>query len=894
MADSSGGRSPGSRPGYRDATLAVLGFLYAYSLSDFGAVTATGRLVFSLLTLLAGALALLAARADGFFYVPNLRSLLVAAGLWLAALSALAFSIDIEQSLHAVLFGANYVVLYFALISVLRDRASLRRAVFALLLAGVVLSIWGVAQRMSAGGAHVAFLGWGHSGSFVNRNHFASLLGMLAPLALYSALGMRSRSSGGGPVTQQAPVYLFCFVALSAFLVLTLSLGGLLAMAVVSAAVIADRFSSPTPRSAGNIASGVAIAALIAGIVIIWFGAAPLLERVSNAASGREASALERIGFWKAALAIWLDQPLLGTGLGTFEHAFANHRPPGMPYLVEFAHNEWLQILAETGLVGFVLGIGAVVTFLSYSFHPSHPIRDNYYRRLARGGALGLLFVSVHGLFDFPLHIPANAAVAIGLTAVLTAAASHRETTERAERPLPANPVLRVLVLAVALGVLGGFAFFSMQIARAQWAAARSAAALEIGRPDAAQREIEAAVSLRPGDARFQHQRARVLLINASMAKDEALQNELRRNALSALEQAVACSPREPRYHTDLAALAGRLGEEDLAARHFVRAVELGPNDPYPLLERGRHYWYAGRLGLAALDLRAAIEIDRRVMGDVLELFASLLESDPHAARRISSVMESVIPDQADAHLGLARLFRQAGLTSDYRRQLLRAFHLSPDDFKLVAALYQAQTEAGEHESAREVVAHYVERHPDDERALLILGQAQARTDRWADAVEAYYAALRVKPDQIGVYRELEKAQAALGSVSGYQFWQPLTEKFPDNPAYRYELAGSYAAFGRWVEAIQELRRAVGKDPDNATYRGRLASYYLQRQLYHEAINQWEEIARRSTNPVPALQQIAETYVRLKLPERARPYFERIVRIDPEHARARKFLESGN
>ncbi|MCB0220056.1 MAG: O-antigen ligase family protein [Chrysiogenetes bacterium] len=894
MADSNAGRQLPGRPRFRDAALVALACLYAFSLTDFGAVTPTGRLVFSLLCTLAAGFALLAARADGFFYLPNLRSLLVAVGLWVAALSALPFSIDGEQSFRAVLFGANYVILYFALISVLRDRASLRRAVFALLLAGIVVSIWGVAQRVGADTGHVAYLGWGHSGSYVNRNHFASLLGMLAPLALYSALGMRSRSSSGGPVTQQAPVYLAFFIALCTFLILTLSLGGLLAMAVVTAAVIADRFSSPTPRRAGNLAGGVAIAALIVGIVALWFGAAPLLARVSNAAAGHEASALERIGFWKAALSIWLDQPLLGVGLGTFEHAFANHRPPGMPYLVEFAHNEWLQILSETGLVGFVLGGGAVVTFLSYSFHPSHPIRDNYYRRLARGGALGLLFISVHGLFDFPLHIPANAAVAIALTAVLTAAASHRETTERAERPLPRNAALRALVFLAAFTALGGCAFLATQVARADRAAARSIAALKIGRPDTAQREIEAALSLRPNDAEFHHQHARALLANAATSKDEALKERLRREALAALEQAVAHSPREPLYRTDLAALAGKLGENELAARHFVRAVELGPNDPYPLLERGRYYWYAGRLGLAALDLRAAIDIDRRVLGDVLNLFASLLESDPAAARRISSVMETVIPDQADAHLSLARIFKQAGLTSDYRRQLLRAFLLSPDDFKLVAALYQSQTEAGEHESAREVVAHYVERHPGDATALLILGKAQARTDRWADAVEAFYAALRVDADQIEVYRELEKAQAALGGVSGYQFWQPLAEKFPENPVYSYELAKSYAAFGRWVEAIQELRRAVGKDPGNSTYRGQLAAYYLKRQLYHEAINQWEEMARRDANPVPALQKIAETYTRLKLPERARPYFQRIIRIDPENARAKKFLESAD
>src|SRR5690606_13806271 len=118
------------------------------------------------------------------------------------------------------------------------------------------------------------------------------------------------------------------------------------------------------------------------------------------------------------------------------------------------------------------------------------------------------------------------------------------------------------------------------------------------------------------------HLQARALLARAAATSDDAEREKFRHRALESLQEAVRHSPREPLYHIDLAALAGKLREHELAEQHFVEGVRLGPNDPYPLLERGRYYWNRGRLGVAALDLRAAIEADRRVMGAVLDLFA--------------------------------------------------------------------------------------------------------------------------------------------------------------------------------------------------------------------------------------------------------------------------------
>jgi O-antigen ligase len=154
---------------------------------------------------------------------------------------------------------------------------------------------------------------------------------------------------------------------------------------------------------------------------------APKLESVAQVdrtwadwAGYRKSMALDGLRMWRA-------HPVLGVGLGDFETAYPPYQSFPTDYWIDHAHNDYIEAFAETGLVGALLILSALALFLRLAFRDwdqSIPSHDNWIRLGAAIGCCGML---VHSLWDFNLHIPANAA----WFAVLAGIA----TTERGEKP---------------------------------------------------------------------------------------------------------------------------------------------------------------------------------------------------------------------------------------------------------------------------------------------------------------------------------------------------------------------------------------------------------------------------------------------------------------------------
>ncbi|MEN0063756.1 MAG: O-antigen ligase family protein [Myxococcota bacterium] len=116
-----------------------------------------------------------------------------------------------------------------------------------------------------------------------------------------------------------------------------------------------------------------------------------------------------RTDLWRATLALWLDHPIFGSGAGTYRQAINAYRTD-LDYVTwDHAHNDWLEWVAETGVVGLV-GLGALAWWLWRQPKPRHPER-------ARWMWLGVSGVALHALVEFPLHIPGIAMVAAALFA---------------------------------------------------------------------------------------------------------------------------------------------------------------------------------------------------------------------------------------------------------------------------------------------------------------------------------------------------------------------------------------------------------------------------------------------------------------------------------------------
>jgi len=88
-------------------------------------------------------------------------------------------------------------------------------------------------------------------------------------------------------------------------------------------------------------------------------------------------------------------------------------------YRLEQAHNDYLQILADTGIVGGLLGLSFLVLLFGKGF-ARRSSSDKFRRGVATGALAGCFAVLVHSAFDFTLHTTANALLFLVLAAMAT------------------------------------------------------------------------------------------------------------------------------------------------------------------------------------------------------------------------------------------------------------------------------------------------------------------------------------------------------------------------------------------------------------------------------------------------------------------------------------------
>jgi O-antigen ligase len=111
--------------------------------------------------------------------------------------------------------------------------------------------------------------------------------------------------------------------------------------------------------------------------------------------------------------------PLIGSGLGSFSVIYTRYDTGNGLYRLEQAHNDYLQILADAGIMGGLLGLSFLVLLFSKGF-ARRATDDKFRRGVATGALAGCFAVLVHSAFDFTLHTTSNALLFLVLAAMAT------------------------------------------------------------------------------------------------------------------------------------------------------------------------------------------------------------------------------------------------------------------------------------------------------------------------------------------------------------------------------------------------------------------------------------------------------------------------------------------
>jgi len=272
-------------------------------------------------------------------------------------------------------------------------------------------------------------------GPYINRHHFAGYMEMTLalPLGLLFA---------GAVPRERAALYAFPAALMAVALVATNSRGGIISMAaqilflvlVFPAARRGAGAAGPAGRGARlksaalRLALGFALVlAVLAGS--LYFGGEASLSRLVGSVNAADPTT-GRAHFWRGALGIIGENPVLGAGLGAFASAYTRHDTAGGAYRLEQAHNDYLQLLTDAGLVGGLLGLFFVAALFRLALRRMRS-HDRFRRGVALGALAGCAGVLVHSLFDFTLHTAANGLMFLVLAALATADGR----VERADAP---------------------------------------------------------------------------------------------------------------------------------------------------------------------------------------------------------------------------------------------------------------------------------------------------------------------------------------------------------------------------------------------------------------------------------------------------------------------------
>lgn len=295
-----------------------------------------------------------------------------------------------------------YMVVLFLMSQAFYRRGHWRTFVWFLMTLGFAVSVFAILQQLTFNGKLYWFRALRYGGSpfgpYVNRNHFAGLAELVIPFALVPLVMGKVRHE------RIFLVSVFAIVPMIA-LFLSSSRGGIISF-VVQMMILFVLMLIRRVHSRFVIAGGVVILTAILGVS--WIGVQQVLARFSGI-QNLEVTAGKRTAMQHDTFRLFLDHPIVGTGLGTLEMVYPRYDTLYDGKVVNHAHNDYLEALAETGVIGGLCCAWFIGVVLVSALNGMLSLENSFSSVLNLSGLVACAGILVHSLVDFNLHIPANA-----------------------------------------------------------------------------------------------------------------------------------------------------------------------------------------------------------------------------------------------------------------------------------------------------------------------------------------------------------------------------------------------------------------------------------------------------------------------------------------------------
>jgi O-antigen ligase len=392
--------------------------LIAFEVLALGGVEPGGQVVLELgaaaLLLLWGILAIRRGFAEihwNWLYLP-----LVGLGALAFAQYGLGISVYPYLTKLELLKWGGGVTLFFLTMECFREADQVKGLVWFLITLGFLVSLFGIVQQFTYNGK----LYWtvtvppvaGPFGPYVDRDDFAGFVELLAPLGIALLLSRAFRRE------QFTMLLLFTLVPVGA-VILSASRAGIIGLAFEFLLLLFLSRSRWIGKRQVLAASALSFAACA---FILWLGVREAIQRFEQFAP-QQISLDHRVAMYRDAWRVFLDHPWAGTGLGTFRTVYPRYASFYLPdAIVDHAHNDYLELLVDTGLAGGLCGLAFLVLFFWQNLNNLQASRGRLPPAVIAGSLAACAGLLLHSLVDFNLHIPANALIFLLLASLATSA----------------------------------------------------------------------------------------------------------------------------------------------------------------------------------------------------------------------------------------------------------------------------------------------------------------------------------------------------------------------------------------------------------------------------------------------------------------------------------------
>lgn len=331
------------------------------------------------------------------------------------AASMAPLTLDRYGTLDSACKSTAYALFFLLGLAMLVDRGRVRLVTYVLILSGTGQALVGAFTNLAGHGVS--------AGTFANRNHFAAYVVMCLSVGIGVLIASLSgrRTASAGEFFRDAVEWAISpkmglrllLVTMVIGLVLTRSRMGNSAffISLMVAGVIGLLLSRRAPRSTVLLLASLVVIDLF--IVGAYFGTERVVERIGQTTMRGE----DRDELAGYAIRMWRDYPVFGSGLGSFAVVFPRYSAEGTVESYTHAHNDYLELLAETGLVGMALLGLVVVLSMGAALRAQRERGDPVMRGISFAAIMGVVALLIHSMADFNLQIPANALMFMQLLA---------------------------------------------------------------------------------------------------------------------------------------------------------------------------------------------------------------------------------------------------------------------------------------------------------------------------------------------------------------------------------------------------------------------------------------------------------------------------------------------